>query len=62
MESINLLMEMYMLVNLNQIHFTDRELLLTVLEENMKENLRKAFIMDKVPSHFLMEERIVGNG
>ena len=62
MEPTNLPMEMHMLVNSKQIHFTEKELSLTILEENMKENLLKVYIMDREPSHFQMEEKIVGHG
>jgi len=60
--STNLLTVIYMLVNLKQIHFTDKELLLTALVENTKENLQKVYIMDKGPSHFQMEGKIAGDG
>ena len=61
-EITNLLMEICKLVNLKQIHFTEKELSLIILEENFKENSLKAYIMDKEPSHFQMEEKIVGHG
>ena len=61
-EPTNLPMEMHMLVNSKQIHFTGKELSLIISEVNMKENLLKVYIMDREPSHFQMEDKIVGHG
>ena len=62
MEYTNLVMEMYMLVNLNKINFQGKELLLITLEVSTKENLHKVYIMGRVPLHFQMEDKIVGHG